>query len=308
MASKYASPSARGKYLPISPSPPHPDNGKLLHLNESSLPLRKPSNINTDTKRELPLTSFRPYDGNSSNEWILLRRSYQELIEYAEFEAPLGEIHRHNLRSAIASGGYGETQSPTALAASIRCQSRSEILNHAISPDPPSHATAPAHYQTHNGDRVWATTQTLPVNTGEGRATRQGQVSREETSILPVFRPQGDYGSINSSRTPRQSIIRQPVIRRPGSVQWGGDSSDSGSSWAVLKTIFGCVLTLLLLYGTYRAGCWAIWAVGAAIEAIKHALASGIDAIHHSISAAIEAIKNAPTAVRDWVIGLFVKN
>ncbi|ETS86855.1 hypothetical protein PFICI_00683 [Pestalotiopsis fici W106-1] len=262
LASKYTSTHARGRYLPISPSPAHPDNGKLLYLDVSSLPLRRSSNINTENKREMELSSFRPYDSNSGNVCLLSRNSYQELIEYARFEVPLADLHQHDLLSSIMSNG---AQISPSQANSTRYQPIPRISNHG---------GAPTRHQTHHG--------------AGGRTTGRGQSQRAERFTRPASRPHGNYGTISSS-----SRSQQPVVRTPNATQ--SDSGSSGSIGTVLEMFLWCALAIVLGYGAYRAGCWTVWAAGAAIDAIKDAWGAATGAIRQTINGTIATVKNVPS-------------
>ncbi|KAK3324408.1 hypothetical protein B0T19DRAFT_230051 [Cercophora scortea] len=75
-------PRMRAFYLPIHPSPPHPENAKLLHLLPGQA-LDRRSYIETKGKHTIPFVILRPYRVNK--EHVLRPASYQELVEYAQY-------------------------------------------------------------------------------------------------------------------------------------------------------------------------------------------------------------------------------
>lgn len=74
----------RTEYLPIAPSEPHPDNGRLLHLDGyCKQPLRKRSYIKAATPRIVPLAVLRHYNRDPwarSSDYILRSDSYELLF------------------------------------------------------------------------------------------------------------------------------------------------------------------------------------------------------------------------------------
>ncbi|KAK8000826.1 hypothetical protein PG990_013426 [Apiospora arundinis] len=72
-------------YLPIFPSSPHPDNQKLLRLENESLTLRKNSYVNTRTSYEVDIEFLHPYE-HRGPDYVLSENSYHELIEYCGFQ------------------------------------------------------------------------------------------------------------------------------------------------------------------------------------------------------------------------------
>ncbi|OTB09413.1 hypothetical protein M426DRAFT_315971 [Hypoxylon sp. CI-4A] len=83
---KYDS-SVRLAHLPIRPCDPHPDNGLLLSLEDVTLQLQKKSYVKTNVHHRIRLTSLRAYS-RSGPDYVLSRKSYQDLIEYAKFTPP----------------------------------------------------------------------------------------------------------------------------------------------------------------------------------------------------------------------------
>ncbi|KAI2607895.1 hypothetical protein GGR54DRAFT_395163 [Hypoxylon sp. NC1633] len=100
-------PSLRLEHIPIRPNRPHPDNGMLLSLEDVTLELRKKSYVKTKTQYCIKLTLLRAYDRRGPD-YVLSRKSYQELTEYARFTPPTP----HPVSSTVSSAGrirqYGQ--------------------------------------------------------------------------------------------------------------------------------------------------------------------------------------------------------
>ncbi|ORY63323.1 uncharacterized protein BCR38DRAFT_226616 [Pseudomassariella vexata] len=69
----------RLKHLPIKPAESHPDNGKLLFLEDEGRPLRKTSWVKTETQHLVPLKVLRSYT-HKATDYFLSQESYHELI------------------------------------------------------------------------------------------------------------------------------------------------------------------------------------------------------------------------------------
>lgn len=293
LATKHRRPKARRKYLPIAPCDPHPDNGIILHLEDSSLCLRKSSYINTKDQRTIELHSLRTYS-NANAEYFLSEASYHKLIRYANFVPPLpampqvAEILVQRALAATQGSTSSIRDNPTGHPSNVRYASiGSQALNmdggvrQTRTPRSGAISARPAYqprrvdyldYLT-NGPRVY-TTNTRHSSTPSNRYT---------------------YGGISVSS--RGSEANRPPDK-PG--------------WKALKVVFWLFATVTAGYGIYRGGCWTVWAVGAVIEWIRqtvqaatatvsnsyHNLTGGIQ---NSVAITIEAIKNAFGAARSWV-------
>lgn len=88
----------RLEHLPIRPSLAHPDNGMLLNLEDLTLTMRKKSYVKTRFQYRIQLRSLKTYEHNGPD-YVLSRKSYQELIEYAKFSPPLS----HPASSTVTS-------------------------------------------------------------------------------------------------------------------------------------------------------------------------------------------------------------
>ncbi|RYP00664.1 hypothetical protein DL764_006438 [Monosporascus ibericus] len=91
-------PKARRAHLPIEPCSPHPDNGKLLTLENRFPGLRKNSYVKTKTRNTVTYANLQPYDrGRPDVDFVLSRRSFQELIEYAKYPVRLPDVLQDDL-------------------------------------------------------------------------------------------------------------------------------------------------------------------------------------------------------------------
>ncbi|KAF2400947.1 hypothetical protein EJ06DRAFT_556420 [Trichodelitschia bisporula] len=85
---KHSKEHIRRKYLPIHPSPPHPDNGMVLLL-ENMTKLRKKSYINISRHHELDSRLFRSY---SSENPKICKASFAELLAHSDFRQPPADV------------------------------------------------------------------------------------------------------------------------------------------------------------------------------------------------------------------------
>ncbi|KAI0168924.1 hypothetical protein GGR52DRAFT_581283 [Hypoxylon sp. FL1284] len=107
-------PNLRREHLPIRPCEPHPDNGMLLSLDDAALVMRKKSYVKTRTQYRIQLHSLTPYD-HKGPEYLLSRRSYQELIEYAKFTPPPAHPGSHTVASPRRTRSASYTEYVNAL-------------------------------------------------------------------------------------------------------------------------------------------------------------------------------------------------
>ncbi|KAH9989889.1 hypothetical protein F4779DRAFT_623895 [Xylariaceae sp. FL0662B] len=85
-------------HLPIKPCSAHPDNGMLLHLEDSSLKLRKRSYVKAKNRHQIKFKSLETYE-RQGPEYVLARSSYQDLIKYIKYTVPLP----HPLSNTVSS-------------------------------------------------------------------------------------------------------------------------------------------------------------------------------------------------------------
>ncbi|KAK0720146.1 hypothetical protein B0H67DRAFT_552377 [Lasiosphaeris hirsuta] len=92
----------RSNYLPIAPSPPHPDNGIILKLKQNAR-LQKNSYISTETQHTINFSALRAYTSRdrdqahenhqggrqpAAKDYILTSKSFKKLTQYAKFPPP----------------------------------------------------------------------------------------------------------------------------------------------------------------------------------------------------------------------------
>ncbi|RYP76751.1 hypothetical protein DL770_007161 [Monosporascus sp. CRB-9-2] len=91
-------PKARRAHLPIEPCSPHPDNGKLLTLENRFPGLRKNSYVKAKRLTTVTYANLQPYDCKRPDvDFALSRRSFQELIEYAKYSVRLPDVLQDDL-------------------------------------------------------------------------------------------------------------------------------------------------------------------------------------------------------------------
>ncbi|KJK94690.1 hypothetical protein H633G_01406 [Metarhizium anisopliae BRIP 53284] len=76
---------ARGRYLPIKPSAPHPDNKILLELCEAEDRLTKDSYVHISKVLRAKLKALRPYVSHRLRTPYLSDNSYRQLIRHAQY-------------------------------------------------------------------------------------------------------------------------------------------------------------------------------------------------------------------------------
>ncbi|KAG8424901.1 hypothetical protein J3458_001656 [Metarhizium acridum] len=79
---------ARGRYLPIKPCAPHPDNKILLELCEAEDRLTKDSYIHIRKVLRAKLKALRPYVSHRLRSPYLSDNSYRQLIQHAQYSVP----------------------------------------------------------------------------------------------------------------------------------------------------------------------------------------------------------------------------
>ncbi|EFY98084.1 hypothetical protein MAA_06193 [Metarhizium robertsii ARSEF 23] len=84
---------ARGRYLPIKPSAPHPDNKILLELCEAEDRLIKDSYVNIGKVLRAKFKALRPYVSHRLRTPYLADSSYRQLILHAQYPVP-GQLPR----------------------------------------------------------------------------------------------------------------------------------------------------------------------------------------------------------------------
>lgn len=102
LAEKYPNGAkVRAEYLPIHPSPPHPDTREVLHLRDG-MTLRKNSYLKISVQHTVRLDSLRPYDRSRPAEYYLEVTSYQKLVRLSGFDTIAAQAQAHLAAPQIA--------------------------------------------------------------------------------------------------------------------------------------------------------------------------------------------------------------
>lgn len=102
LAEKYPNGAkVRAEYLPIHPSPPHPDTREILHLRDG-MTLRKNSYLKISVQHTVRFDTLRPYDRTRPAEYYLEATSYQKLVRLSGFDAVAAQAQAHLAAPQIA--------------------------------------------------------------------------------------------------------------------------------------------------------------------------------------------------------------
>ncbi|KAK3947430.1 hypothetical protein QBC32DRAFT_318828 [Pseudoneurospora amorphoporcata] len=85
---RYSKVELRGTFLPIDPSPPHPDNHIQLKL-DHGVTLRKNSYVKTEEPRKILFVHLRDYDRYTTKIYALTDDSYQIVVEHCGYREPV---------------------------------------------------------------------------------------------------------------------------------------------------------------------------------------------------------------------------
>lgn len=239
-------PSVRLEHLPIRPCRPHPDNGRLLSLEDVTLELRKKSYVKTKKQHRILLNSLLPYE-RKGPDYVLSARSYRELIDYAKFTPPLP----HPAARAVLPPG--RVLSQPSLITRERRGSYSEYVAGlrgldvgSGSPPRPQHPpVANTSLTRYSGTTVRTEHAPLLITSSYG-------YSRHPCPNHPRPFP-GSYPVIC------QGI--HPAYGDAVSLRAGYDSSeppDPSSQWKLWKNVFWFLVGFVLAYATYRGLYWLV--------------------------------------------------
>ncbi|QLI64524.1 uncharacterized protein G6M90_00g020230 [Metarhizium brunneum] len=206
---------ARGRYLPIKPSAPHPDNKMLLELCEAEDRLTKDSYVHISKVLRAKFKALRPYASHWLRSPYLSDNSYRQLILHAQYPVP------GQLNGRIA--GYGWTLVlPPSQTATRPQRSRYDI------PDRPVYGgiQSPGRLPT-------------SFSYSQMSVTRQARYN-ERTPLLPTPRPANPPRPVLARRVwGRNTHARNS--RRLVSIDW---AKVFGILWALVIIIAAC-------YGIY---------------------------------------------------------
>ncbi|CCC13713.1 hypothetical protein SMACR_08216 [Sordaria macrospora] len=85
---RYSKVQLRGTFLPIDPSPPHPDNNIQLKL-DHGVTLRKNSYVKTEEQRKILFSHLRNYERHNNKVYALTKASYQIVVEHCGYREPV---------------------------------------------------------------------------------------------------------------------------------------------------------------------------------------------------------------------------
>ncbi|KID91930.1 hypothetical protein MGU_00841 [Metarhizium guizhouense ARSEF 977] len=235
---------ARGRYLPIKPSAPHPDNKILLELCEAEDRLTKDSYVHISKVLRAKLKALRPYVSHRLRTPYLSDNSYRQLIRHAQYSVP-GQSPR-----SIADYGWTLVLPPSQTATRPQ-RSRYDI------PDRPlySEISSPGRPQT-------------SFSYSQTSVTRQARYN-ERAPLLPSPQP---------ANPPRPALTRRIWER----ITHAGYSQRLSIDWIkVFGFFWALVIIIAACYGIYWlveqlvqlvAACW-LWlqhAVTHMVAAIKN--------------------------------------
>lgn len=84
---RYSKVQLRSTFLPIDPSPPHPDNNILLKL-DHDVTLRKNSYVKTEEQKRILFSLLRNYDRHGNKVYALTSVSYEVVVEHIGYKEP----------------------------------------------------------------------------------------------------------------------------------------------------------------------------------------------------------------------------
>lgn len=178
--------AARRDHLPIAPNKAHPDNRKLLRLDNSSGPLRKKSYVKTRDMHSIRLACLRPYYRRGP-EVYLSDSSYQTLVAYIQYSEPQDEptfyasvhVREYDLERAISAQrtGHDRPRSWTQTA-SITAASRADMQPLL----PPPEIYRPQRYGTYT-----TLPTTHPIQSGYGDGSSRSSDSEKFWKCVKII-------------------------------------------------------------------------------------------------------------------------
>lgn len=222
---------ARGRYLPIKPSAPHPDNKILLELCEAEDRLTKDSYVNIGKVLRAKFKALRPYVSHRLRTPYLSDSSYCQLIRHAQYSVP-GQLPR-----GIAEYGWTLVLPPSQTATRPQ-RSRYDVQDRPV-----------------YGGTSWPGRLPTSFSYSQTSVTRQARYN-ERTPLLPSPRP---------ANPPRPALAR-PVwgrntharnSRRLVSIDW---AKVFGFFWALVIILSACygVYWLVEHLAQLVSACW-LW-------------------------------------------------
>ncbi|KAI1092030.1 hypothetical protein F5B19DRAFT_237964 [Rostrohypoxylon terebratum] len=248
-------PNVRREHLPIRPCDPHPDNGILLSLEDVALQLRKRSYVKTKDQHRIRLSSLRPYDRNNPD-YILSKKSYQELIQHARYTPPAPHPASHAVHTSPAlSSSARRTQqtTPTIPRTRERSGSYSEYVSALRGLESP---TSPprAQYNPITSPTPIRYTRTVIPNERDPLLPSHGYARSSYTTYPGSYPGTYSFHSPNTHpaygyRPASHAGYRGPEPPRP---------FDWATFWKRLGKLFLVAVAFGCAYGTYRLLGWVI--------------------------------------------------
>ncbi|KAI1801975.1 hypothetical protein F4811DRAFT_426979 [Daldinia bambusicola] len=236
----------RLEHIPIRPSHPHPDNGMLLSLEDVALVLRKKSYVKTKTQYKIRVSSLRPYERRGP-EYILSRKSYQDLIEYSKFTPPAPHPSQSTVSSPNRVWSYGQ--------AIPIVRERSGSYSEYVSAQRHLESAAVSPPRLHY----------VPTATTNPSRYARTAVRSERDPLLAQSYSRSSYSSYPGSYQGGYSNSH-PAYTYRTSARAGYQSStptvpyDAEGGWKKIKilfwTFFGISAALIGAYGAYQGVTW----------------------------------------------------
>lgn len=205
--------------------------------------LRKKSYVKTKTQYRIQIASLRPYERRGP-EYILSRKSYQELIKYAKFTPPAPHPSLNTVSSPSRVWGYGQ---PVPIARE-RSGSYGEYVSAQRRLESAAVSPPRAHYVP--------TTNTKPsqyVRTA-ARSEREPLLAQSSYTYSRSSNPSypGSYSNNNPPYTYRTSAQAGYQSSAPP------EPFDSERAWRRIKILFWFFVALIGAYGAYRGVTWLV--------------------------------------------------
>ncbi|KAI1451466.1 hypothetical protein F4805DRAFT_96586 [Annulohypoxylon moriforme] len=246
-------PDVRREHLPIRPCNPHPDNGILLSLDDVALELRKRTYVKTKNQHRIRLGSLEAYDRRGPD-YILSKKSYQDLIRYAKYTPPAPHPASNTVLSPPLSSSRRIQQSNPAIPITReRRGSYSEYVSALRGLESPTNPPRMQHSPITSPTPMRYARPVIP--TDRDPLLPSHGYSRSSYPTYPGSYPSGhSFGSsghypVYGYRPPVQAGYRGPEPPRP-------------FDWAVFWRRVGKLLLVVIAFGgayaTYRLLGWLI--------------------------------------------------
>ncbi|KAI0887708.1 uncharacterized protein GGS22DRAFT_88221 [Annulohypoxylon maeteangense] len=249
-------PNVRREHLPIRPCSPHPDNGILLSLEDVALELRKRTYVKTRNQHRIRLGSLEAYDRRGPD-YILSRKSYQDLIRYAKYTPPAP----HPASNTVSSPRRIQQSNPATPITRERRGSYGEYVSVLRGPTSPPGA------------------QHAPITSPTPMRYTRSSIPTERDSLLPSHgysrHSYTTYPGSYPSSHPFSSPGTYPAYGYRSSAQAGyrGSEPPRPFDWATFWKRLGKLLLVIIAfagaYATYRLIGWLTYVARGAGSMMK---------------------------------------